>query len=163
MILLLAFVQNTACNCYSLEDCFRILIRKVGKISSEQVKTNEKIARLQKEWTDNHMKFEFKKPETEIEGEKAIIVAGGFSDPDTLLSSVEAINSDGTYLCTLEDLPDNRHSQSMEDDILCGGYGDGYGYDTCLKFVEGSWINLGWNLKQKRSQHVSWKRPDGTI
>ena len=42
----------------------------------------------------------------------------------------------------------------MEDDILCGGYGDGHGYDTCLKFVEGSWINLGWNLKQNRSQHL---------
>ena len=49
----------------------------------------------------------------------AILISGGWSDSGH--RSVEALRSDGTPLCKLADLPDNRRVHTMDGPISCGG------------------------------------------
>ena len=74
--------------------------------------------------------------------------------------SVEALNSDGTPLCALADLPEPRLVHTMDGNILCGGYET---KKSCMKFEAGSWTQYGETLQQERSFHISWRRPDGGI
>ena len=76
--------------------------------------------------------------------------------------SVEAITTDGTPLCTLPDLPDNRYHQTMDDHILCGG-GGGSTSTSCLRYGAGEWTKYRNDLKFERYHHVSWHRQDGTV
>ena len=88
----------------------------------------------------------------------AILVVGGGSTH----KSVEAITTDGTPLCTLPDLPDNRASHTVDNHILCGG-GGGSTQTSCLRYVAGKWTNQRNDLKFERSWHVSWRRQDGNV
>ena len=74
--------------------------------------------------------------------------------------SVEAITTDGTPLCTLPDLPDNRASHTMDNHILCGGYDTG---SSCLYYVAGKWTKYRNDLKINRNLHVSWRQQDGEV
>ena len=76
------------------------------------------------------------------------------------LKAVEAITTDGTPLCTLPDLPDERRRHSMDGHIMCGGFGT---KTSCLLYVAGKWTRFRRNLMNSRSHHVSWKRPDGDV
>ena len=84
---------------------------------------------------------------------------GGWYDGN-LLRSVEALSSDGTPLCKMADLPDSRRYHTMDGDILCGGYG---APTSCLHFGSDGWSKYGWNLLQKRYDHVTWRRPDDSL
>ena len=78
-----------------------------------------------------------------------------------LLRSVEALkSSDGTPLCKMTDLPDSRDDHTMDGDILCGGDG---APTSCLHFGSDGWTKYGWNLLQKREDHVTWRRPDDSL
>ena len=84
---------------------------------------------------------------------------GGYNG--NYLSSVEALkSSDGTPLCKMTDLPDSRSSHTMDGDILCGGL---YTETSCLHFGSDGWTKYGWNLLQKREDHVTWRRPDDSL
>jgi len=85
-----------------------------------------------------------------------ILVTGG--DAEDI--SVEALNSNGTRLCDMPDLPDKRYLHSMSGDMLCGGW---YTTDSCLQYKSGSWIQYSWNLLYPRAHHVSWKGPSGKV
>jgi len=155
------------------------------KINLEQIKTNKKVDKLEEkieklrtkaitvedlnEVNDNisdvidpldekisleHAVYHVKEVE-----EKAIIVVGGMGDTT---KSVEAITTNGTPLCTLPDLPDNRNSNTMDNHILCGGTRRST-TTSCLRYGAGEWTKYRNDLKFERYHHVSWRRQDGTI
>jgi len=93
------------------------------------------------------------------EEEKVIVVTGGYNK-SYITKTVEAISLEGTPLCTLPDLPDERRRHTMDDDIMCGGYST---KTSCLRYVAGEWTRFRRNLVNSRSNHVSWKRPDGEV
>ena len=74
--------------------------------------------------------------------------------------SVEALRMDGSPLCKMADLPDSRAEHTMDGDILCGGGGT---ETSCLHFGSDGWTKYGWNLLQKREDHVTWRRPDDSL
>ena len=74
--------------------------------------------------------------------------------------SVEAITTDGTPLCKLSDLPDQRATHTIDNNIMCGG---SYTPTSCLSYVAGKWTKYGDDLKTKRYHHVSWRKPDGKV
>ena len=86
----------------------------------------------------------------------AILVVGG---PKSL-KSVEAITTDGTPLCTLPDLPDQRYGHTMDNHIMCGGY---YTPTSCLYYAAGKWTKYRYDIKFGRYYHVSWQRQDGEV
>ena len=51
--------------------------------------------------------------------------------------------------------------QTMSGKLLCGGVDSNEIPKSCLKFENGLWVELPWNLQENRSQHVSWTRSDG--
>ena len=77
------------------------------------------------------------------------------------LQVAEALNIDGTRLCKLPDLPTPMSGQTMSGKLLCGGVDSNEISKSCLKFENGLWVELPWNLQENRSQHVSWTRSDG--
>jgi len=94
------------------------------------------------------------------EDELAIIVTGG--SPGESAKTAEALSSDGTPLCFLPNLPNDRRAHTMDGDLLCGGLTQA-SKDTCLKFENGGWTEFSWKLLAKRRFHVSWKRADGKV
>ena len=91
-------------------------------------------------------------------GVSVIVVAGGYSSQN--YRSVEAISSDGSPLCTLPDLPDDRRQHTMDNEIICGGFGT---QSSCLYYVAGKWVEYINDLQIKRTAHVSWRRPDNDV
>ena len=81
-------------------------------------------------------------------------------DSTKSLKSIEAITTDGTPLCTLPDLPDDRYFHTMDNHILCGGSKT---RTSCLNYVAGNWTKYGDDLMTEREYHVSWQRPDGKV
>ena len=77
------------------------------------------------------------------------------------LQVAEALNIDGTRLCKLPDLPTPMSGQTMSGRLLCGGRDSNGIPKSCIKFENGLWVELPWNLQENRSQHVSWTRSDG--
>jgi len=125
----------------------------------------EENARLKKDFKDFYEKLEMDKEiktemgnlslECKVIEPKAILISGGWSDSGH--RSVEALRSDGTPLCKLADLPDNRRVHTMDGPISCGGART---MTTCLIYEKGEWTKFSSNLNYKREDHVSWKRPN---
>ena len=88
------------------------------------------------------------------------MVGGYHGDMEADPRKVEALTTDGTPLCTLPDLPDDRISMTMDNNIMCGGY---FTKSSCLYFVDGEWTKYRIDLETERSGHVSWQRPDGEV
>ena len=90
----------------------------------------------------------------------AILVVGGGSTH----KSVEAITTDGTPLCTLPDLSDERRRHTMDNHIICGGYNaQSAAQSSCHSFIAGEWTKYRNDLKTQRYNHVSWRRQDGEV
>ena len=87
-------------------------------------------------------------------------MVGGY--PAKSYKSVEAITTDGTPLCKLPDIPDERRRHTMDNNIMCGG-AVGDTQTSCLSYVAGKWKKYGNDLNFKRHYHVSWRRLDGKI
>jgi len=94
-------------------------------------------------------------PPTTVEDGVILVVAGDYYD-----ISVEALNSNGTRLCDMPDLPDKRFVHSISGDMLCGGW---YTLDSCLQYKSGSWIQYPWKLLYPRAHHLSWRSPSGKV
>ena len=91
-----------------------------------------------------------------------VIVVTGGKPSSTAGTSAEALNADGTRLCRLPNLPDNRRYHSMDGSMICGGY-DSHAQKSCIKFQYGAWKTMPFSLQQIRWYHVSWTRSDGKI
>jgi len=88
--------------------------------------------------------------------DKAILISGGYPN----FKSVEALRSDGTPLCAMKNLPDDRRWATMDGDLICGG-GDAAATTSCLHYGVGGWSKYNWNLKEKKKHHLSWILPNG--
>ena len=77
--------------------------------------------------------------------------------------SVEILRDDGSYWCSLPDLPDQRSWHSQSGLITCGG-GSFYGNvrRSCLTFSAGQW-NMSHRLAYQRYYHVSWISQQGVV
>ena len=73
------------------------------------------------------------------------------------LTSVEILHGNGTYLCTLKDLPllTYFHTQINGNSTVCGGAINGTS-ETCQSFKSGNWTTSP-PLYSKRTNAVSWK------
>ena len=91
-----------------------------------------------------------------------VIVVTGGEPSQTAGTSAEALNADGTRLCRLTNLPNNRRYHSMDGSMICGGF-DSHVRKSCIKFQYGAWKTMPFSLQQKRISHVSWTRSDGKI
>ena len=66
---------------------------------------------------------------------------------------VELLFQNGSQVCELEPLPDNRLDHTQSGLITCGGR---YTKDSCLIFSSGTWKSHGTTLK-KREDHSSFQ------
>jgi len=131
----------------------------VENITLELRKTNKKVDQLEEKIEKLGTKVNNAQILNEVEvEEKAILVVGG--SPNKSKKSVEAITTDGTPLCTLPDLPDDRTGHTMDDHIMCGGY---LTQSSCLYYVAGKWTKYRNDLQIERANHVSWRRRDGEV
>jgi len=92
--------------------------------------------------------------------DQVILVTGGAIGK--ALISVEVLNNDGTPLCMLSDLPNERLLHTMNNDMLCGG-GDELPMASCLQYTDGGWKEYTSYTHKKKIHHVSWLRPDGGV
>jgi len=92
--------------------------------------------------------------------DQVILVTGGASEKAII--SVEVLNNDGTPLCMLSDLPNERLLHTMNNDMLCGG-GNELPMASCLQYTDGGWKEYTSYTHKKKIYHVSWLRPDGGV
>jgi len=64
---------------------------------------------------------------------EVIMITGGEEYYNGKLAELLFLN--GTHICELESLPDDRWAHSQSESILCGG---GYTKDSCIIFTGGS-------------------------
>ena len=88
----------------------------------------------------------------------AVLITGGY-DGGTLNTAELFLPSDGTS-CALPSLPQIRRYHTVDNNILCGGYGT---EDSCLQWSPdtGTWEEL-LTLDVGRKYHVSWTPASGT-
>ena len=98
-----------------------------------------------------------------IEVFSAILISGGLGDgdgfTDDLLASIEVLDTNGIYLCSLPDLPGPRYSHTLVGLTSCGGwtyseYGGPF-INTCDTFSSGQW-SQSHQLLYARSGPTSW-------
>ena len=94
----------------------------------------------------------------------AIIVAGGWIDASSIIIySVEILRANGSYWCSLPDLPDDRYVHSQSGLVTCGG--GAYNSDSqtsCLTFSSGQW-RTSHQLQHGRWEHSSWMSQHGVV
>ena len=94
-----------------------------------------------------------------------ILVTGGWHESEWLGRSVELLDTNGTRLCSLPNLPYWRFSHSQTSLTCCGG--DTYTlYDTvtsCITFNNGSWEKSHILTQEGRKDHSAWASPQGIM
>ena len=83
-----------------------------------------------------------------------MIVGGG-----PTFSIVEALYPDGTYMCQMPDIPDERSRHTTNGLLTCGGDKTP---DTCITFTDGDWIQSH-TLLHNRVYHTSWETKLGVV
>ena len=92
------------------------------------------------------------------------MITGGWveGDEDT---SVELLNLDGSWHCSLPPLPEQRDSHTQTGLVACGGFEKNRKSEkSCVRFSKGEeeW-KKSHTLKNQRWSHVSWDSPDGVL
>ena len=86
-----------------------------------------------------------------------LLVTGGWTT--TTLKSAELLDTNGSYLCTLPDIPGGRHYHTQNGMVSCGG---GWTPGTCSTFSNGTWVTTH-TLGGGRIYHSSWTSPQGVL
>ena len=93
---------------------------------------------------------------------ETILVTGGRDR----LSRVHALYLNGTFKCTLPDLPYPRQYHTQTGLTACGGsrglFNDENTGRDCITFTKGSWVQSH-NLTNNRYGSTAWKSPLGII
>ena len=90
----------------------------------------------------------------------AIIISGGYLS-SSVGRPVEILHANGSYWCSLPNLPDDRYSHTQSGLVTCGGYRS----DTrtsCLTFSSGQW-RTSHQLQHSRYHHSSWMSQHGVV
>ena len=93
----------------------------------------------------------------------AIIITGGY--PSSNYRSVEILRENGSYWCSLPDLPNERYSHVQSGLIACGGGGHSTSSairKSCLTFSSGQWTKSH-ELQILRYRGSGWMSPEGLI
>ena len=85
-----------------------------------------------------------------------LLVTGGWTT--TTLKSAELLDTNGSYLCTLPDIPGGRHYHTQNGLVSCGG---GWTAGTCSTFSNGTWVTT--HSIGTRIFHSSWTSPQGVL
>ena len=93
-----------------------------------------------------------------ILGIAAIIVTGGTHGS----KSAELLHGNGSYWCSLPDLPEVRYGHTQTGLEACGSFRAATTKTTCVRLSGGSW-SPSHNLQQDRKYHSSWASPSGTV
>ena len=83
-----------------------------------------------------------------------MIVGGG-----PTVSIVEVLYPDGSYMCQMPNIPDERSRHTTNGLLTCGGDKTP---DTCITFTGGEWIQSH-TLLHKRVYHSSWETKQGVV
>ena len=89
----------------------------------------------------------------------AILVTGGNSEydqPSPRYKSVEVLRANGTYWCSLPDLPDGRMRHTLSGTFLCGS-AFSESRDSCLSLGPDNRFTKKINLSEIREGHSSWQ------
>ena len=95
----------------------------------------------------------------------AIIITGGNTgitggNPDT--DKVQLLDTNGTFICNLPNLPERRFGHTQNGLVACGGGNYSYILSNCLTFQNGSWTE-SYTLAEPRLNHLSWRSPNGIM
>ena len=106
--------------------------------------------------------------------ESAIIITGGYdgydsvSFDDDVSVSVEVLRANGSYWCSLPDLPHGRDSHSQSGLEACGGIGDCITDESCVPsscvaFSNGEWRPSHTLATFTRWEHTAWQSQQGVV
>ena len=97
------------------------------------------------------------------------MVTGGRGQRGVGLDSVELLNMDGTWICSMPPLPNARIQHSQTGTIVCGGRGSARvpeASKSCVTFSsdgdDWNWM-LSHNLTKRRRNHGAWASPLGVM
>ena len=97
------------------------------------------------------------------------MVTGGRGQRGVGLDSVELLNMDGTWICSMPPLPNARIQHSQTGTIVCGGRGSARvpeASKSCVTFSsdgdDWNWM-LSHNLTKRRRDHGAWASPLGVM
>ena len=91
-----------------------------------------------------------------------IIITGGFTSGGNITRSVEILRSDGSYWCSLPELPDDRYRHTQSGLIACGSGNPGNTSTSCLTFADGEW-RISHQLQYRRYEHSAWTSQLGVV
>ena len=91
----------------------------------------------------------------------AILISGNYPSSIILVRSVEILQANGSYWCSLPDLPDDRYYHTQSGLVTCGGRGY-YTQTSCLTFSSGQW-RTSHQLQHSRYYHSSWMSQHGVV
>ena len=82
---------------------------------------------------------------------------------DKFLDSVELLNLDGTWICTMPQMPEARSGHTQSGPVICGGSGSAT-KKSCITFFSGGkdWVKTH-NLTKERQWHSAWASPRGVM
>ena len=89
----------------------------------------------------------------------AMLISGGGTN--LRHKSVEILHSNGSYWCSLPDLPDSRYLHTQSGLVLCGDGSSNY-WSSCLTFSSGQW-RKSHLLQHNRTFHSSWMSQHGLV
>ena len=88
-----------------------------------------------------------------------MLISGGVGEN---VKSVEILHANGSYWCSLPDLPwDGAVGHSQSGLVCCGGI---YSVKSCLTFSSGQWRwRTSHQLQHERYYHSSWTSKHGVV
>ena len=89
----------------------------------------------------------------------AMLISGGGTN--IWHKSVEILHSNGSYWCSLPDLPGSRYLHTQSGLVLCGAAQNTY-WSFCLTFSSGQWTKSH-QLQHGRTYHSSWMSQHGIM
>ena len=94
-----------------------------------------------------------------ILGIAAIIVTGGTHGS----RSAELLHGNGSYWCSLPDLPEVRYGHTQTGLEACGSFRAATTKTTCVRLSGGTCWSPSHKLVEGRGHHASWASPSGTM
>ena len=96
-------------------------------------------------------------------GDSAIIITGGVvTGIEGYGVSVEILRENGSYWCSLPDLPDIRYTHTQSGLVACGGTPPPMS-ESCIFFANGEWITSHQLQMFGRYGHSAWKSQIGLV
>ena len=91
-----------------------------------------------------------------------ILVSGGHSS-SSASTKAELLHTNGSWICSIPNLPYNRWLHTQTGVTACAGYGDSASESTCHTLSStGTW-EVSHNLNQSRVYHSAWDSPQGIV